>query len=405
MTEDLLAGLRSRHILVGPLPPPVHGFARAMEGLAALLEDSGASPLVYNLAGQGSRFGVGYHLERMRRVYHAVTALVQERRLRGEPVRVHIGCDGGGGLIYTLLLTAAARLAGCSLHFHHHSYASLKRRRLLMSALVFLGGRKALHVTLRKPMADALRDRYGDGIRTACVSNAAFVTPASPISVDQAGYRAGFTIGMLGNLDASKGLHVFLALADVLQSEIPEIRILLAGPIAKKSDRTAVARRVASGAVEWIGPVTGEAKSASFYRRIDLLAFPSHYAHEAEPMVLLEAMAHGVPIIATDRGCIRDLTGDAAVIVQDKADFVAVARRVVRIARTDRVWLQQKRATAWRRFQTERAMALQQAAHLLDLPLPVEAAETLAPYGRIAGRAATQMLQSGERERERHSGL
>lgn len=195
---------------------------------------------------------------------------------------------------------------------------------------------------------------------------------------------------MLGNLGAKKGLHVFLALADVLRAENPRVRVILAGPVARRSDRVAIARRVADGALEWIGPLSGSARTNSFYRLIDLLVFPSLYAHEAEPLVLLEAMAHGVPVIATDRGCIRDLTGDAAVIVPDGVDFVGEARRVIRMARADRVWLQRKRASAWQRFQRERAAALREAATLLGILSPDDAVAG-APLPSLRGRSATSL--------------
>lgn len=412
MSEPLPARPTPRIIIVGPLPPPVHGFALATEGLVTLLERAGAKPLVFNLAAPGSRRELAYHVERARRVLFAAIALVQERRLRGDPVRVHIGCDGGAGLLYTLALTAAARLAGCSLRFHHHSYASCDRWRLLMSALLRLGGKQASHVVLRPPMADALRRRYGHKLQVTTLSNAAFVPPAPRIAVNAQTLLATqhpLTIGMLGNLDADKGLDLFLRLTDALRTEGACVRCVIAGPIATWSDRNAVAGRVADGSLEWTGPVQGQAKR-TFYQRIDLLLFPSRYLHEAEPMVLLEAMAHGVPVIAADRGCIRDLTGDAGVVIPPGADFVAEAIRLIRAIIADRAWLLRHGANAQRRFRAERATALRQAADLLDLPPPepetvAAAAHLLSdmPYthrleqGRANSSRPGDILQEGRR--------
>jgi glycosyltransferase involved in cell wall biosynthesis len=57
---------------------------------------------------------------------------------------------------------------------------------------------------------------------------------------------------------------------------------------------------------EWIGPVHASAK-VLFFQTIDCLLFPSNYVNEAQPLVLLEAAASGVPWIASSIGSIPDL--------------------------------------------------------------------------------------------------
>jgi len=339
----------------------------AMQGLASLVERAGARPIVFNLAAPGSRTNPVYHWRRARRAAAAVVALVQERRLRGEPVRAHIGCDGGAGLLYAMALTVAARLAGCSLVFHHHSHAAPDRWRPLLTILLKLGGRQAVHVALRRPMADALRQRYGRSLRLTTLSNAAFVEqPAAVEMMDATRASRPLTIGMISNLSPAKGLDVFLALAGALRAQ-SGVRCLLAGPAASQKDRMAIERSVAAGEIVWLGPVEGAGKSA-FYQQIDLLVFPSRYANEAEPMVVLEAMAQGVPVLATDRGCIRDLVGDAGLVLPPESCFVPQALNLVGTIRADPAWLPRHRRNAWRRFRRERATALVQAADLLGAP-------------------------------------
>ena len=81
--------------------------------------------------------------------------------------------------------------------------------------------------------------------------------------------------------------------------------------------------------VEWPGAVHGEQRAA-FYRAVDLRVFPTVYVHESEPLVILEALAHGVPVVTTRRGCIASVLADgAAVQALDEARFVDAAAAVV----------------------------------------------------------------------------
>lgn len=373
----------------------------AMAGLERLVEQGGARPVILNLAASGSRASPAYHWRRFRLVGGACFALVQERRLRGDPVRVHIGCDGGAGLFYAFALLGAARLAGCNPVFHHHSHARIARRSPLLAFLLACSGRNALHVVLRQPMRHAFLQCYGDNKRVVALSNAAFVTPPQidlPADARKIPHHR-MTIGMIGNLTAAKGLHHFLELADAVRLKHPDVACLLAGPVIRASDRREIELRVAAGAVEWIGPAYGAARD-TFYNRIDLLAFPSRYAHEAEPLVVLEAMANGVPVLAIDQGGAsdlvggNDLVGDAGVIVPAQGDFVAEALTLLQTIAADATWLTRHRANARQRFRQERIHALTTAAKLLSLPASALLPRAFSDQPKSADRS--EFAQNGE---------
>jgi glycosyltransferase involved in cell wall biosynthesis len=61
--------------------------------------------------------------------------------------------------------------------------------------------------------------------------------------------------------------------------------------------------------VEWVGAVHGEAKS-DLLRSADVFVFPSYYHFECQPLVIIEAMASGKAIIASDEAAIPDLISD-----------------------------------------------------------------------------------------------
>jgi len=61
--------------------------------------------------------------------------------------------------------------------------------------------------------------------------------------------------------------------------------------------------------VELIGELTGEDKWQA-YREADLFFFPTHYSSEASPIVLMEALGCGLPILSTQWAGIPAMLND-----------------------------------------------------------------------------------------------
>ena len=94
-----------------------------------------------------------------------------------------------------------------------------------------------------------------------------------------------------------------------------DLRLVFAGP--DRGDgaaaRAAVARRGLEQRVEFKGHVSGE-ELAALYRGAACLVFPSR--DEGFGLPLLEAMASGVPVVATRAGALPEIAGDAAILVE-----------------------------------------------------------------------------------------
>lgn len=129
------------------------------------------------------------------------------------------------------------------------------------------------------------------------------------------GLDAGVTlIGIVGRLDPMKDHATFLAAAALIRRRIPGVRFLVAG-----ADGSGLERRLRDQAEElgigdsvlWRAP--GDDVEV-VYNGLDVLVSSSAWG-EGFSNVISEAMACGVPVVATDVGDARRIVGDAGRVV------------------------------------------------------------------------------------------
>ena len=86
-----------------------------------------------------------------------------------------------------------------------------------------------------------------------------------------------------------------------------------------------------------------------FYNDIDVFVFPTRYRNEAQPLVLFEAMGHGVPVVAYNRGCIADDLAHAGIAVARDRDFAQTVAPVLAQWDANRQTLESASKTALKR--------------------------------------------------------
>lgn len=327
-------------LMVGPFPPPTHGLSVVVESLAGQI--GGFARVVKADMSSGSlQRGVKYHLRRIGRTFAAMARIL---RYAGKGAAVYIAIAGGKGNVYFIFLTWLARLCNYKIFIDHHSYSYINSDDVLVRLLTSAAGPAANHTVLSAGMGRQLAQRYGLKGPLHIVSNAARVAPGPAPQPHSGPLRVGF----LANLTWDKGLAEVLALRQSAAEFGIDMTVDLAGP-ANGDEHRAITEAVesAKGGIVWHGPLYHEQKTA-YYRSLDLFVFPTRYVNEAQPLVLFEALANGVPVVSVGRGCIADdITPELGIVVPVGGDFSAALLPCLKAWSVDRPVLEDLRRRAW----------------------------------------------------------
>ncbi|KQY58099.1 hypothetical protein ASD11_00020 [Aeromicrobium sp. Root495] len=331
----------------------MHGAARVTADVAERLAGRSARPLV--------RVDTNDDAGLARRLVRLVRGLLVV--LVGAPGRgsLYVGGAGGELVWYQALLVLLARVTRRPAAYHHHNYSYLHERSAAMAALVRCGGPRLVHVVLGDVMAARLQELYPGAARVLTCSNAGLMSPVPPGDAPVGG---AFVLGHLSNLSLEKGLADVVASLDRALDAGLDARLLLAGPCSSPEAQALVddVVRRHPDRVAAPGRLDGPAVDA-FYRDIDLFVFPSTYVNEAEPLVVLDALRHGVPAVAYDTGCLQELV-EPGHLVRVGDDLPAAVVEAVRGAGPDDA------ERARRRFEQRRDAALVAHEQLLEVLAP-----------------------------------
>jgi phosphatidylinositol alpha-mannosyltransferase len=140
----------------------------------------------------------------------------------------------------------------------------------------------------------------------------------------------GPTLLFVGRLEPRKGFRTAVAAFELLSAELPDLRLVVVGEGAERGAVDGLAPAV-RGRTSMLGFVA-EAAKPGVVAAADVLVAPAT-GGESFGVVLVEAMAAGVPVVASDipgyRDVVRDGTNGLLVPPEDPVAVAAAVRRLL----------------------------------------------------------------------------
>jgi len=287
------------------MPPLINGQTVANSKVVEEVRNSKIKFIVYDI-GPGTWLGLFYHLLRVFRILRAICGIFGFYYKR-EKFSVYYVYESGLGYLYNLILVSVARfLSAEKIYMHHHTSEHTLRKSKRFDFLKRAAGMRLHNIFLSCKMANNVRDLYDDGVSYSILENYSIVSRPENLSVSWCGGK--IVIGYISNITYEKGFSQVLEVFSSLRKNRINFELRIAGPY--KSDK--IGRELKYLSEEFFdqffyyGPIYG-AEKEKFYSDCDILLFPSRYKYEAQPLVVLESLAHGKPCISSDAGYCREI--------------------------------------------------------------------------------------------------
>jgi glycosyltransferase involved in cell wall biosynthesis len=393
----------SKLVVVGPSPPPFHGVAVMTLELIAALDELDAlaghldtrDPRPVATIGRLDPRNVLLGLKHSWQLHRLL------RRVRGSDVCVPIS-QGTWGFLRDAVLVAVARAHGRKVFLHLHGghlNEFFRQSKPPLRAIIRLVLAQAHQAWALTPALCSQFDGFVTQDRVRCIENV--VPDALP---DDATRRSSvarrFRLLFLSNLHPQKGVFDLVAALRELGAKAQGWEVRLVGEVVPQVEQRLlgeIARLpIGSPTVSITGPRYDLNKLAQ-YAWADAFVFPTAQ-DEGQPLVLLEAMSAGLPIVATRHAGIEDTIrhGREGLLVR-RHDVHDLAASLALLAR-DRDLRDTLSSAARKRYECryrparlvcDIAEALEQRASPSAFRLPNHVNDSCKPaartYGEVAG--------------------
>lgn len=182
---------------------------------------------------------------------------------------------------------------------------------------------KAVPIAISKEIQKQLILHYGLKSAPRIINNPVDVNRFS-IAKKQ---HKGIVIVTAGRITEQKNQKFLVEVLSELSRDDKNIRVLILGDGPKKNELNNYIEEVG---MQSVIRLTGNVDNVeNYFAGSDIFALCSTY--EGVPLVILEAMASGLPIISTDVGGVKDVLGDCGILIPegDKEEYKKALKRLI----------------------------------------------------------------------------
>lgn len=316
-------------IFIGPLPPPEGGFSIVTAQVYRRLCHIHPSIILVNRSARYSFAGLLYYFASWAAVFRSVK--------KGKTC-IYLAASGGLGIIVDLLLILSFKIFNPRLYIHHHSFSYLYSKSLFF-LIIYMLYPDCVDIALCDYMANLIVSKYRGKSVSGNNSSASFVVTVSnsawspkqklksfisPLNSVNPSTPARVRLGFMSRPIREKGFIFALDLHHKLLSTGYNSSLILAG--SNKADYDAYLDSSSQESIESIDflGLLAHSDISKVFLNVDLMLLPTFYLNEVEPMVILESLGYGIPVLTVNRACIHSMIPSSFPLVSSVNDFVEV---------------------------------------------------------------------------------
>ena len=326
--------MKPKILFIMHMPPPVHGAAM----VGQFIHDSGLINREFtchyiNLTTARNLQDIGKVGMRKLFDFYKLLGKIRHTLKVVQPNLVYITPNACGGAFYKdFVVVQIIKRMGYRVvvHYHNKGVATHQDRRLYDA--LYRRFFKGIKVILLSECLYADVKKYVDRKNVfVCANGIPYSSDLDSLSTSSSQTHIPHIL-FLSNLLVSKGVVVLLDALRILKEKGCAFVCDFVGGETAEMDaamfESEVGKRGLDGMVKYHGRKYGKDKE-TFLHSADMFVFPTFYHNECFPLVLLEAMEHGLPCISTTEGGIPGIIDDGKTgYLVTKHDAVALAEKI-----------------------------------------------------------------------------
>ncbi|WP_188803016.1 glycosyltransferase family 4 protein [Sporolactobacillus putidus] len=317
--------MKRRLLVIGPVPPPIHGESLAIRHLTES-EDTREKFQVTVINTNRKRVNSGGKFSLIK-IFQDIGSAIRVRRIvgKGQADIVYLSISQTKlGLIRdaVIILLVSGKVNQIVAHLHGNNLKNvLESLHPILTKFIFNMMKKIdTGIVLSRGLSQNFMNlpKRLEVIPNGIGRNLIRAQEIESFSKVKNGEGHCFTILYLSNLIEAKGFsHLILAAMDLLRQHA-NIQLLLAGQVYDRKLFEQLMNRVAQerldSRIRYLGTVTG-VKKKQLLLKSDVMALPTSYKIEGQPISIIEGMAAGLPIISSSQGAIPELIEDSGIVL------------------------------------------------------------------------------------------